>query len=382
MKKGKLLYILFAFVLIACGSGKDKASDTNKSLEPNDKIEEANELKLGGEIKMSIDKIEDVDWYKVEIEEQGYIQVLTNGVPENLDISVRFAKYDEWGEDKEVFLTSYSETPVTLQVLEPGTYYVLVVDRWAENFSEEEFSLKIDFVKEFDGFEPNNGPLLAKDVEFGQEYKSAIFPLGDQDWFKVNVQEQGYIEVKAKDMDEGFELSAEFSQFNEYDEDPINVLKRKETIPSVLAVVNLGEYYILLAERWDDNASQTLFNWVVNFIPEMDVNEPNDDKENAKEMTGNDTINLAIFPVGDIDMFKFSPQKKASLNVKGKDLGKIEATVVVYVLDEDSELKEITTSKIPGKVEIPEAGKDYYIAIKDKWNEKASPDLMEIMFTY
>ena len=78
MKKGKLLYILFVFVLFACGSGKDKSSNKNKSHEPNNKIEEVSELKLGSEIKMSIDKKEDVDWYKVEVTEQGYLHTLYN----------------------------------------------------------------------------------------------------------------------------------------------------------------------------------------------------------------------------------------------------------------------------------------------------------------
>ncbi|MDD2634398.1 MAG: hypothetical protein PHW82_02745 [Bacteroidales bacterium] len=382
MKKGNLLYILLAFVFIACGSGKDKASDKSGSIEPNDKIEDANELKLGDEIAMSIDKKGDVDWYKVEIEEQGYLQALTNGVPENLDVYVRFAKYDEWGEDKEVFLTNYIETPSTLQILESGIYYILVADRWGENFSEEEFSLKIDFIKEFDTFEPNSEPLLAKDIEFEKEYKSAIFPIGDQDWFKVKVDSQGYIEVKAKGMDEDLDLTAEFAQYNEYDEKPVKVLRAKELTPSVLAVVKPGEYYILLSDRWNEKGAQTLFNWVVSFIPEMDINEPNDTYDNAKEITGNDTVNLAIFPVGDIDMFKFTPLKKASLSVKGKDFGQIEAILVVYTLDDAGELEEISSSQIPGKVEIPKAEKDYYIAIKDRWNEKASPELMEIIFAY
>lgn len=382
MKKGNLLYVLFVFVLVACGSGKDKSSDTSKSIEPNDKIKEANKVKLGDVIKMSIDEKGDVDWYKVEVTEPGYLQVSTNDLPKNLELVVRFAKYSEWGGSKEVYLTDFSETPCAVSVVDTGTYYILVADQWNQNFSEEELSLKIDFIKEFDEFEPNNDPISAQGVEFGKEYKSAIFPKDDEDWFSVKTLEQGYLEVKAKGVDENFELAISLAQIDEYAENPLIFIKEHISLPSGFAVVEPGKYYIAFSEIWHSAESQTLFNWVVNFIPEMDVNEPNDTKENAKEITGNETINLAIFPLGDIDMFKFSPQKKASLKIKGKDFGNIEAAVVIHKLDDNGELEQISSFKIPGEFDIPEAGKDYYITIMDDWTNNSSPELMEIVFTY
>ncbi|NCC87643.1 MAG: hypothetical protein EOM05_07205, partial [Clostridia bacterium] len=335
MKKQNLLYVLIAFVILACGSGKEKSDDSTKSYEPNNKIEEASELKLGTEIKMSIDKKEDVDWYKVEISEQGYLRAVSNGIPENLDVEIRFAKYDEWGEDKEVFLSNFEPMPSAIQVVEPGTYYAYVADRWGENFSKEEFSFKLEFLKEFDEYETNNEPLEATVIDLNKEYNAAIFPKIDHDWFKVTTEEQGYLEIKVKDVDPALAFYAIVAKFDEYADKPIQELKYMDKFPDAVAVTESGEYYIKLCERWGENSSEKLFNFVVNFIPEMDTFEPNNEYSDAKEITGNETIEMTIFPTGDADLFLLPSAKKAILNIKGKGFGNVEPYAILYVLDDD-----------------------------------------------
>ncbi len=383
MKKINLVLGVLVFLFVACGSGSDSKSEGKaESHEPNNTIEEATAVEIGNEFGLKIDESGDVDWYKVEVKEQGYLQALAKGVPEDLDIQVRFAKYDEWGDEKEDFITSFEEMPATIQILEEGTYYVMVAERWGEKSSDEEFTLKIDFIKEIDSYEPNSDALLAQEIEFGKEYKSAIFPAKDEDWFKVSVEEQGYIEVKSKDVDEEIELSVYFAQFDEYNEEPVEVLKSIAVIPQTIAVTEPGEYYVVLADRWGGKMSKNIFTWLVNFIPEMDEYEPNNNETNAKEITGNETVNMAIFPLGDIDLFKFSPSAAGTLIIEGKNFGNIEVAGTIFVLDEDNELDDIETIDIPGKFEIEEAGKNYYIGIKDRWDGNASPDMIEIVFSY
>ncbi len=385
MKKINLLLGILVFILFSCGgsdSSSDKKSDKKASDEPNNTIEEAILVDLGTELSLKIDKKGDVDWYKVEIKEQGYLQALAKGLPEDLDIQMRFAKYDEWGEEKEVFISNFSEMPTTIQILEEGTYYVMVAERWGEKFSDKEFTLKIDFIKEFDEYEVNNEPLEAVEIELDKEYASSIFPLNDEDWFKVNLNEQGYLQVKAKEVDEAIELAVYFAQFDEYDEEPINVLKSKDNIPQIMHVTDSGEYYIVLADRWNNKMSQKPFNWVASFIPEMDTFEPNNNKTNAKEITGNETLSLAIFPIGDIDMFKFNPTKTGTLKIKGTNFGNLDVVAEIFVLNEEDELEKLETVEIPGKYEFKEIGKEYYIGIKDYYEDKSSPEEIELIFTY
>jgi hypothetical protein len=382
MKKQNLLYVLIAFVILACGSGKEKSDDSTKSYEPNNKIEEASELKLGTEIKMSIDKKEDVDWYKVEISEQGYLRAVSNGIPENLDVEIRFAQYDEWGEEKEVFLSDFEPMPSAIQVVEPGIYYVFVADRWGENFSKDEFSFKVDFIKEFDEYETNNDPLEAKVIELNREYNAAIFPKIDHDWFKLTTEEPGYLEIKVKDIEADLDFYAIVAQYDEYADEQIKELRYMDEFPQAVAVPEPGEYYIDLCDRWGDKSSEKLFNFVVNFIPEMDTFEPNNEYSDAKEITGNETIEMTIFPTGDVDLFLLPSAKKAILNIKGKGFGDVEPYAVLYVLNEEYDLEEVDAVEIPGDLTIPEAGKDYYIAIKDRWDGNASSEPMELIFTF
>lgn len=176
MKKRNLLLFVLGFFFIACGSGNDSKEEQAESNEPNNKIEEATAVDLGSEFNLKIDESGDIDWFKVEVKEQGYLQVMAKGLPEDLDIQMRFAKYDEWGDDKEDFLTSFAEMPTAIQVLEEGTYYVMVAERWGEKSSDDEFTLKIEFTKEFDEYEPNSDVLTAQLVEFGEGVQISDIP--------------------------------------------------------------------------------------------------------------------------------------------------------------------------------------------------------------
>jgi hypothetical protein len=51
------------------------------------------------------------------------------------------------------------------------------------------------------------------------------------------------------------------------------------------------------------------------------------------------------------------------LNIKGKDFGDIEPYAVLYKVDEDNELKEVSTATIPGDLEIPEGSIEYYVSL-------------------
>ncbi len=383
MKKIYLLLGFAMFLFVACNSGDKSNDESSESNEPNNKIEEATSIDLGKEYNLTINPKEDIDWFKVEVTEQGYLQVLIKGAPEDLDVQARFAKYDEWGDETEDFITGFVKAPSTIQIVEPGTYYVLLADRWNENTSETEFTLKVDFIKEFDDFEPNIDPQSANVIAFGEEYKSAIFPIGDQDWFKFTVEEQGYVEIKSKTNDEDVKLSVHFATFDEYRADPIEIIKSKDKLPQVIAVTELGEYYLCLADRWDSEQSQTVFDWVVDFIPEFDLAEPNNSELDVTvEILGNETLNLAIFPLGDLDMYKFVPAKSGMLNIKGKDFGDIEPYAVLYKIDEGNELVEMSNVTIPGDLEIPEGSIEYYVCIKDRWDSNSAPELFELVFSF
>ncbi len=384
MEKIKILSIVLSFLFcVSCGD--KKPSIDNASIEPNDNIEEANTISLGTEFSMAINPKGDVDWYQVEVKGQGYLQVLTRNVPDNLDVQVRFATYDEWGSKNENFLTDYLKTPCAIPIYDDSTYYIMVCDRWGANFSEEEFFVKFDFIEEFDNYEPNNKPASAYKVEFGKEYQSAIFPKADEDWFMVEVKEQGYLQVKAKNIPDNVELTTYFATYDEYSKPKTNTLRAKLPLPNSVAITEPGEYYIVFADRWNNKESQQLFTWTVDFLPEMDIYEPNNKFTDAKETGLNDTLQIAIYPVGDNDFFKFIPEKKGKLTVRANPPGNLEVAVRIHKLDSynDNKLKTFKNfTTFPFEFEIEEVDTEYYIEFYDRWSRYQNPELFKVFFEF
>lgn len=376
-----LLFVAIIF-LISCGS--DESKRDNASIEPNNTIEEANTIDLGFEFAMKIHEDDDVDWYEVEVPGQGYLTVAAKGVPSELDLSVRFATYEEWESNPENFITSNLKLPASVSIIEEGTYFVRVGDRYSRNSSDEEFMIRIDFTEEFDKFEPNQSPQEAKLVEFGEEYESAIFPIGDEDWFKVNVEEQGYLSVRARNIPDNLELATYFATYDEYSSQKINTIKSRGGVPQNISITEPGEYYIIFCDRYDRYASMDLFTWTVDFIEEMDIYEPNNTHSDAKEVKPNDTIEIAIFPVGDQDFFEMNFEEKGSLTIRAGNHGDIELSARIHTLDTLSDkLQRVETyNSFPITHEIDDIEQTYYIEFYDRYSRRASPELFELIFDF
>jgi uncharacterized protein (UPF0248 family) len=379
MKKFNLSFLLVLLVLcVSCGSDTQKKD--NLSTEPNDKIDEANSIEPDVEFDMKIHPKEDQDWYKIIIPGPGYLKLVSKNIPEDLDVQVRFARYDEWGEKKEVFLTNFLTLPAAVAFEEKDTCYALLADRWNENASETPFTLKFEFIEEFDEHEPNNDVEAAKAIELDEGYKSAIFPKKDEDWFKFTTTEQGYIRVMCKENPEDLDLAVLFAVYDEFD--GTEVIKNKKALPQSIALPQPGEYYMKLCDRWHEKASEQLFTWKPDFIPEMDTCEPNNEYADAKLIEADDTVKLAIFPKDDLDMFKFIPESPGMLKIKSEKTGDVNVSASIYKLNED-ELEELQGLKeLPVKYDVVETGMDYYIVIRDRWKEEESPEPFDVMFEY
>lgn len=375
------LFLLSGFLMffISCGSELEKKE--NDSVEPNDKIDEANFIEPGVEFDMKIHPKEDIDWYKIIIPSPGYLKLMSKNIPDDLDVQVRFATYDEWGKKKEKFLTNFLTLPAAIAFKEKDTCYVLVAERWNKNESETPFILKFEFIEEFDEHEPNNDVETAKDIELYKEYQSAIFPKKDEDWFKFTTTEQGYIRVMCKENPEDIDLAVSFAVYDEFD--GTQVIKNKENLPQSIALPKPGEYYVKLCDRWNAKSSDQLFTWKPEFISEMDTCEPNNEYVDAKLIEAGDTIKLAIFPKSDLDMFKLTPESPGMLKIKSEKTD-INVSAGIYKFNEDkNELEKLQDLyELPAKYDVIETGTDYYIVIQDRWKEKESPEPFVVIFEY
>ncbi|MBC8415714.1 MAG: hypothetical protein H8E11_04720 [Candidatus Cloacimonetes bacterium] len=366
-----LLAILF-LSLTCCGGG-----GTSGEKEPNNSIDQANEITLGKPFSIKITPLKDIDWFKVDLTEQGYLKVQASQVPEGLELEVGYALFQEWEGSKVKWLKNWRRLPDALFIPEAGTYYFAIIDNYNDRESKEPIQIKVDFIPEFDAGEPNNTPENATSVEFGTTVKPAIFPTGDHDWYKVKVEKQGYIMVKSKDVIGDITPEIYYAIYDEWANPKIQNIRNWHKLPDACAVTEPGEYYIYLHDDYDDRSSETAFSFLVEFLDEMDINEPNNDFKMAKSVSRGDTLKLAIFPQGDNDYYKVKINKGNKLKLMAKDYAGITPEIRLYTLNENNKLDVASAwKKLPAEVDVT-PGTEYYLLIHDDYGDKGSQQVFE-----
>ena len=373
-----LLLFVGMFAMYSCGDGGDVG-------EPNDKIEQANAVSLDEPFQMKIDEEGDRDWYQVELPGQGYLQTMAKDVPEELQLEGAIAVFQEWQSNGDEFMKSWTEIPFAAAIHEKGTYHIAIIDNYNDAMSGDPFEVKFSFVEEFDDFEPNNTPKEAEEVNFDEEYKSAIYPVGDTDWFKFTTDEAGYVRVKAKNVREELELEARYANYDEYEAEPVDVFRTYGELPHSASIPEPGTYYFHILDNYNDAQSEELFDWKIEFIAEMDEAEPNDDPENAKTLTVPDTLNMAIFPRGDIDIYQLNLQKTGTLHLKAKGYEQITPEVHLAMKDTTGKNKLVdigSWEELPAELELPDTKNEYYIKFIDNYNDNESPQPFPVIVEY
>jgi len=366
--------IISCIFFTACkGGGADK--------EPNNTIEEASDIVLNEPFEIKIDPKGDIDWFKVDIAEQGYLIVQASNVPENLNLEARFALFEEWEGKKDKEIKDWTTLPAVLHVPEAGTYYFAIIDDYNDESSSDPISIKVEFVKEFDNFELNDSPETAKELKFGDVEKIYIYPNGDNDWFKVHVDKKGYIKTMIKNSQEGVTPEIRFVKVDDWAGDKEKELRGWGIFPNACYVADTGMVFLQIHDDYDDASSQGEFELKVDFIDNIDVNEPNDIYDSAKQVNRADTLNLAIFPSGDKDFYKIKVDKGTKLSFMTKDHDEaIVPEVRLYTLDTiNNKLAEYSEWKtLPAEIDV-EAGNLYYFQIHDDYDDKGSEKLFQIL---
>ncbi|MFO7830080.1 MAG: hypothetical protein R6V23_15760 [Bacteroidales bacterium] len=367
----KIAFLLLIFVYSCSKQGGDN--------EPNNSIDQASDATFGEEFALTIDPVGDVDWFKVNVKKQGYIKVQSANKVEGVQLEVSFAKYQEWEGKKEKKLRGWRPVPDALFVQEPGEYYLVLKDEWDDGSSKDEFQVKIDFLEEFDPTEPNNSADEAKLITFDKQFTAGIYPVGDKDWFKVNVPEQGYLEIVSKNVPNEIQPEVRFIVYDEWSDPKTQEIRGWGEIPEACFVPDSGEYFIVMHDAWDDDAIAQAFDLKVNFIPEFDLFEPNNSAESAKLIEPGSTKEIAIFPEGDLDYFKFiAPNEKVKISVKDHEAVQPEIKLLSKNPDDDDKyITELKWTKLPTEIDV-EKGKEYFMVVHDAWDDDASKKLFQL----
>lgn len=380
MRRSVCLLVLLLIVLSWIGGCGGKGGGGDK--EPNNSVEEAGEITLDESFPIKINPTGDVDWFKVGLSEQGYLNVRAGECPEELNLEVAFALYKEWEGEKEERIRGWNRLPDAVFIPQGGTYYFAVKDDYDDTSSGQSIQIKASFLKEFDPFEPNDKPEEAKLVEAGSIVKPAVYPTGDVDWLKVKLENQGYLFLKSNNVPEGIIPEASNFLFDEWADPKVKEIRSWKKFPNACFIPDSGEYLIKLHDDYDDAASETPYDLKIEFLEQMDKNEPNDEFINARSANRGDTLTLAIFPAGDRDYYKVKTADAQNLKFLAKGFSNdIIPEIKLMVLDENNPdaLKEASAWKrLPADFEV-EANKEYFVLLHDDYDDAGSPGAFQLI---
>lgn len=201
----------------------------------NDSFETADEFQANHSIYGALRNNSDVDWYKVNIPEDGYISLeFTHGF---VDSSGRYWTAYLYGENQQKLAEYYFDGNVTSYKqgnigVPAGDYYVKITDR--DGYSDKDYSLKINFTSA-DNWETefNDEVEKADEIKLGEKFYGSLMNGNDVDWYKFTVPENGEITL---DFYHGY-IDSKVSYWRVYLYDPAN-----EEIDRYLIPGNATEY--------------------------------------------------------------------------------------------------------------------------------------------
>ena len=226
---------------------------------------------------------------------------------------------------------------VSLLVLEEsvaraGTYRLHVGDHchgWGENgsswlwhneMSVTPYRVRVDVQPVADQSEPNDEREAARPLPLGEWVEATLFPIGDHDYFKVEIPGAGRLRVEVSDVPDAVQpvLRLYGKKGNEiairYGEDGRDLVLERAFLTSDEVVVLLhdgprGHAEHNWSSEWNNRASRAPYRLRALLIAAEDPSEPNDAREAARDMARNQegewTAKGAVFPRGDHDYFAF-----------------------------------------------------------------------------
>ena len=147
----------------------------------------------------------DEDWYRFEITERSRL-TLSLTAPSNIKSVIRI-----YNANKTERAWRYAENPgdfsqLSFDIDEPGIWYVQIyADGGTVSAGSYEFTVSMDSVP--DVYEPNPDYAQATPLNFGEVIQAYIFPAGDNDWFRMEIDEPGLIRFSLENVPADIQIS-------------------------------------------------------------------------------------------------------------------------------------------------------------------------------
>jgi predicted RNA binding protein with dsRBD fold (UPF0201 family) len=272
------------------------------AFEPNNTFGMAAPLLFGESSLANILPQFDIDWYSIEVDHHGELNIAITDMPTTLAISVRV-----WNDNKDTLtgwlspLAAGGDNIASVDLPEPGTYYLEVAEAGSER-SVEPYSITVFFTRAVDPFEKNETFGTASRLSLDQAVQTNILPQGETDWHVFDVAHQGELRIVASDVPANLDIDLRIWNNNK---DTLTgwiaPLTRGGDTTAQVDLPSAGSYYLEVADGGYDARSIEPFTLQGSFIPAADQGEPNDTLVDATPVELDTTIPANILPVNDTD---------------------------------------------------------------------------------
>lgn len=353
--------------------------------EPNDTLGQANLIGPTGSVQGSIDPIGDHDWYALELERQGTLEIRVTNVPQALDIHVRVYNAERTMHHNWIApLRAGADLEAVVDIPRGGRYYLQVVDGKDDASDPNPYTLTVAY-RPGDALEPNNSFGTATPIAPDDEVLASILPKGDEDWYTFEAPRRGALHVAITEPPA--ELAIQFRVYNAE-----GTMLRNWTAPlragaeniSVVDLPAAGRYYLQLADA-GGAASPDNYRLNLHFEP-GDEFEPNETLGRATRIEPTSSLLASIMPAGDQDWYRFHVDHPGAVDVHiGQAAPNLALRFRVYNAERTMIVNWVNPlragAETEATVDLPTAGW-YYLQVTDATDNERSAQPYALSLTY
>ncbi|MCP5442441.1 MAG: carboxypeptidase regulatory-like domain-containing protein [Chromatiaceae bacterium] len=275
-------------------------------VEPNDSFGQAQPVSTGAPVELRIAERGDHDHFSFRLTDAANLRLKLNS---NRPLQTHLRLHgSDGGLIKERGAHAGQENLIEIGLL-PGSYSV-EVSEWGDNAVDAEalLTLVIDAQPAVDPNEPNQTPEAAAPVALNQQVSGLIWPQGDVDFYRIEVDRHGILNLRDKHETLQRHLLIHAADGTKLAEKGVY---EKSPLWFELAVTP-GVYYIEVREWGNNNASLEPYRVEVRLLPDDGLVEPPQQPgvmRAVRELDSHSWFATTLLPIGDRDLF--------SVNVPG-----------------------------------------------------------------
>ncbi|MBK8051290.1 MAG: PPC domain-containing protein [Anaerolineales bacterium] len=352
--------------------------------EPNNAFGRPTQLVFDTPLQANILPRGDADWYLIEIEKPGELQLSATNVPSDLDIVYRV-----WNSNRDAIsdffapLAKGGDTAGFVDLPTAGRYYIEVHDGSDDLRSAQSYTFAVRFTPAADVFEPNNSFGAVAPLTLGQSISATILPANDADWYGFTVDKHGELKLKISGVDP--EMAVFMRIWNANRDTLTDWFRPLAKGGDTEATVDLpapGRYALEVTADYGQRAIQP-YNLRADFTPAVDAQEPNNSFAHAADLGLDRSLQANILPAEDRDWYYFDLAQPGEVTIRATQVSPDLAVFIRYWNANKDTLTDwfrplAKGGDTEGRIDLVEPGRYYLEVAGDSGQRSIQPFVLAL----